>query len=119
MQNTRLMTAHPTRRRFLIGAGALAAPLWLPACARGETADLLLVNGEIHTVDAANRRVEALAVRGNQVLAVGSSAELDALAGPATRVIDLAGRTVLPGINDSHLHLLMCTETPFHLRVSF
>ncbi len=121
MRKTGTADVRSTRRRFLIGSAALATPWWLAGCARRDTADLLLLNGEIHTVDAANRRVEALAVRGNRVLAAGSVAELKTLAGPATRVIDLGGRTVLPGINDSHLHLLGwgLAQPPFAVDVTY
>ncbi|NLU70485.1 amidohydrolase [Streptomyces sp. HNM0574] len=55
-------------------------------------------------MDAAFSRAEALALRGGRVLAAGSEAEIRALTGPRTTTVDLAGRTALPGINDSHLH---------------
>jgi len=71
-----------------------------------ETADLVLRNGVVHTVDARKPRADAVAVRGNRIVAVGSSAEVEALVGPATKVVDLAGRTVVPGFDDSHAHLL-------------
>ncbi len=71
-----------------------------------EAADLLLKNAVVHTVDAKQPRAEAVAVRGNRIVAVGSSAEVQVFAGPQTRVLDLAGRTVVPGFDDSHAHLL-------------
>jgi predicted amidohydrolase YtcJ len=71
-----------------------------------ETADLILRNAVVRTVDPARPRAQAVAIRGSRVLAVGSNAEVDALAGPATRVRDLGGRTVVPGFDDSHAHLL-------------
>ncbi|MFE6049846.1 amidohydrolase [Kitasatospora sp. NPDC056446] len=67
-------------------------------------ADLILVDGEVLTVDAASTTAEAVAVTGGTITAVGSSARIRAHAGPGTRTVDLRGRTVLPGINDSHLH---------------
>jgi len=67
-------------------------------------ADTILVNGRILTVDAAFSTYEALAVREGRILAVGASAEIAKLAGPSTRRIDLAGRTVIPGLIDSHMH---------------
>lgn len=70
------------------------------------SADLILTNGRIYTVDNARPRASALAVRGGRVLFVGSDAEARVLAGPATRVIDLHGATVVPGIVDAHAHLL-------------
>lgn len=67
-------------------------------------ADIILVNGKVFTVDDSFTTAEAVAVRGGVVAAVGSSAEITELAGPDTEVVDLAGRSVIPGINDSHLH---------------
>src|SRR6267378_2176357 len=82
---------------------AALAPAVLEAQAR---ADLVLTNGLIYTVDNARPVVSAFAVRGGRVLFVGSDAEARALAGPSTQVIDLRGATVVPGIIDSHAHLL-------------
>ena len=70
------------------------------------TADLVLTNGHIYTVDDARPQVSALAVRGGRVLFVGSDAEAKALAGPSTQVIDLRGAAVFPGFTDAHAHLL-------------
>ena len=67
-------------------------------------ADLILTNGKVATMDAAGSFAEAIAVRDSRVLALGSSAEIAALAGAATEFIDLAGRTAIPGIIDSHCH---------------
>lgn len=67
--------------------------------------DLILHNGRIHTLEPVNRTVTALAVRGELVAAVGDDATLLALAGPRTQVIDLAGRSVVPGFYDAHPHL--------------
>lgn len=72
----------------------------------GAAADLVLRGGRIHTLDPARPTASALAVRGNRVLAVGSDAQVAPLVGPGTRVVELAGRSVVPGFNDSHAHLL-------------
>jgi predicted amidohydrolase YtcJ len=74
-------------------------------------ADLVLVNGKVWTVDAAKPQAEAIAVWRDRILAVGTDAEVKALAGPATRVIDLRGRRVVPGFHDSHVHFLMGGES--------
>lgn len=66
--------------------------------------DLLFVNGNVVTMDDAQPIAEAVAVIGNRITRVGSSAELRAEAGLNTRVIDLGGRTLLPGFNDNHTH---------------
>jgi predicted amidohydrolase YtcJ len=70
------------------------------------TADVLLTHGKIWTVDKAQPEAEALAVWHGRILAVGKSADLQPLAGPRTRVINLKGRRVVPGFYDSHVHLL-------------
>ena len=78
--------------------------LLLAAVPPQEPADLILVDGDVYTVDAARPRARAVAVRGERILALGSSDEVRALAGPETRVIDLGGRLVLPGFVDNHVH---------------
>lgn len=70
------------------------------------TADLILHNGRIHTVDRDKPTVAAVAIKDGRFLAVGSDAEIMVHRGAATRVIDLYKRTVIPGLNDSHLHLI-------------
>ena len=69
-------------------------------------ADLIFVNGRVWTVDEAMPEAQALAVQNGRVMAVGSSAEIRALAGPSTRVVDLAGRMLMPGFIDNHVHFL-------------
>src|SRR5262245_35508587 len=81
-----------------------AAALGLPAHA--QEADTVLLNGKIVTLDAAAPVAEALAVRDGKIIAVGRSADIRALAGSGTRVVDLAGRTVIPGLIDSHMHAI-------------
>jgi predicted amidohydrolase YtcJ len=81
------------------------------ASAFAQAPDTVLVNGKILTVDAQFSTREALAIRDGKILAVGSSAEMRRLAGPRSRVIDLQGRTVIPGLIDSHLHAIRAAET--------
>ena len=68
------------------------------------TPDMILRNGKIATLDADDRFVEALAVKGGRIVALGGNDEIDGLKGSATEVIDLAGRLAIPGIIDSHCH---------------
>ena len=68
-------------------------------------ADLIFVGGRVHTVNAANDVVPALAVRGGRVLLAGDDADVRALAGPGARVVELRGRSLLPGFVDGHCHL--------------
>ncbi len=69
-------------------------------------ADLLLTNARVFTVDLARPWAEAVAARDGRIIAVGSTADIDPLAGANTRVIDAGGRLVLPGLTDAHVHFL-------------
>jgi len=80
------------------------AALVLPVAA--QSPDTALVNGKIITLDERSTIAEALAVRDGAIIAVGRSADIRGLAGPATRIIDLGGRTVIPGLIDSHMHAI-------------
>lgn len=107
------------RRTFLrscAGGVAVAFPWRLPAAA-----DLVLVNGLVHTLDPRHRRVAALAVGGGRIMAAGSTAAIRKLAGTATRVIDLAGQSVIPGINDAHFHAAYwgLSQPPFSVDVGY
>jgi predicted amidohydrolase YtcJ len=88
-------------RRLACWAGLL---VFLGGAAQAQPADTILLDGKIVTFDSAP--AEALAVRGGRIVAIGRSADIRALSGPATRVIDLAGRTVIPGLIDSHIHAI-------------
>jgi predicted amidohydrolase YtcJ len=69
-------------------------------------ADLVLTGGKVWTVDAERPEAEAVAVWRDRIVAIGANDDVRRLAGPGTRVIDLAGRRVVPGFGDSHVHLL-------------
>ena len=69
--------------------------------------DLVIVNASVHTMDKSKPIAEAVAVAGNRIVAVGSTAEIKAMAGKPTRVVDAKGRVVFPGFNDAHVHYLM------------
>ncbi|MDP9370300.1 MAG: amidohydrolase [Chloroflexota bacterium] len=74
-------------------------------------ADLIFVNGPIITVDDARPEAEAVAVLGNRIVQVGSDADVRLEAGRATRIVDLGGRPLLPGINDNHTHPMAFGES--------
>jgi predicted amidohydrolase YtcJ len=78
--------------------------LLMNSSAWAQTADTLLVNGKILTIDPQFSTQEAIAVRDGKIFAVGKTIDIRKLAGPNSRVIDLQGRTVIPGLIDSHLH---------------
>jgi predicted amidohydrolase YtcJ len=116
-----------SRRQFLVGAGAALAGAALgcgrgeggaptpaptpapptpttPAAPPGTAADMVLLNGNVITVDPADTIAQAVALRDGLIQVVGSSADVEALVGEATQVVDLAGRTVTPGLIDPHNH---------------
>ena len=76
----------------------------LPACSPAQSPDLILTNGKIFTADSTARYVEALAIKGDKIMAVGSNQTIKKLAGINTKQIDLKGKTVVPGFNDAHDH---------------
>ena len=76
------------------------------AHAQAPAADAILVNGKIITVDDASSIVQAIAIHDGKVLAVGSNEDIRKRADGRTTVVDLGGRTVVPGLMDSHIHAL-------------
>ena len=97
-------TRHTMTRHILLTVLAAAGAVGLIVQAQ-EPADLLLLNGRIYTVDTARPWAQAVAIRGDRIAAVGSTAEVKALAGPQTRSLDLRGAFVAPGFNDAHVHI--------------
>lgn len=75
-----------------------------PVFAKPKSADMVFVNGRIHTVDAANTVVQAVAIRDGRIVYVGDDAGAKAFSGRRTQRIDLKGRMVLPGLIDGHMH---------------
>src|SRR5580700_842064 len=107
-----LRSAPLHRRQFLRGIGLVACASVVSGL-RGATlssrpagaADLILTNARIWTGDHRQRYASAIAVEGNRILAVGSVPGVHKYSTRATRVVDLQGRFVMPGFNDSHLHM--------------
>jgi predicted amidohydrolase YtcJ len=95
-------------KAFLSIVAMAAIIFFSSSCSKGgkDMADLILINGTVHTLDPARPRAEAVAVRDGRILKVGAAAEVMGLAGKETRTIDLAGGFVLPGFIDSHTHFL-------------
>src|SRR5579863_3636907 len=86
---------------LLVGAGALSV-----LRAQQPAPDLILSNGKIITVDERFTIAQAVAIKGDRIVAVGTNQDIARLAGPGTRRIDLMGRAVIPGLIDNHMHLL-------------
>ncbi len=87
-------------------AGALLKPLEAaaPEIPAALAPDLIIVNGTVMTMDDSDRMAEAVAIKGNLIVAVGSNESIRALAGARTKVVDVGGRLVLPGFVDAHSH---------------
>jgi predicted amidohydrolase YtcJ len=94
-----------TNRLVLIAVLAVAAAI-APAYAQVPAADTILVNGKVITLDDASSIVQAVAIRDGRVLAAGANADIRRRADARTNVIELGGRTVVPGLMDSHIHAL-------------
>jgi predicted amidohydrolase YtcJ len=98
--------------RFIVLLGVLTITLGRPlGASECAPADLILTHGHVITMNRDRRVVSALAVREGRIEAVGIDQAIAACAGPATRRIDLQGRTVLPGLIDVHTHALSWAES--------
>lgn len=94
-------------RVLALAGAALMVAAGGSAAQRNEcTPETIIVNAKIHTVDAARPAAQAVAICGEVIHRVGTTEEIRTLAGPKTRLIDAAGRLVIPGFNDAHVHLL-------------
>lgn len=84
--------------------GLVLSAIWSAAAAQPTTADTIYVNGKVYTADANDTLAEAFAVADDRFVAVGSNAQVRKLAGAGTRVVDLKGHFVSPGLADAHFH---------------
>lgn len=96
-----------SRRHFTATAAVAALALMAPAAFAADEADAIYSGGPILTMDDANPRVEAVAVKGGRILAAGAAADVMKLKGDATELVDLGGRAMLPGFVDPHGHVMM------------
>lgn len=85
---------------------ALFIALTVLSCSSKNTPDAIYTNGHIYTSDISNSKVEAVAVKDGMILATGNLAEIEAMKGKETKVIDLGGKTMTPGFIESHGHLM-------------
>ncbi len=91
--------------------------LAMTGCTQKRAADLVLKNGTIYTVDDQFSTATAVAVRKGRIIATGDDSAIEAWIGSQTRVIDLQGRTVVPGLADAHYHFLGVGKREFHLNL--
>ena len=95
----------------ILAASAVALVLAAVPHAQQPSADLILANGKIITVDDKFTIAQAVAIKGDRIVAVGTTQQIGQMAGAATRRIDLRGRSVVPGLIDNHMHLLRAGTT--------
>src|SRR5690349_7814010 len=93
-------------RPFVLRLVVVVAVLTTGGPAFAQQADTILVNGKVLTVDAQNSVRSAIAIRDGRIAAVGSDDEVLRLSANGTRIIDVQGRTVIPGLIDSHMHAI-------------
>jgi predicted amidohydrolase YtcJ len=84
----------------------LSIPTLMASDVPSEPADVIVTNARIYTVNPQQKWAEAIAVRGDKIVAVGERKQIDALRGPATKVIDAGQRLLLPGFTDCHIHFM-------------
>ena len=101
--------------RSILFVAALVTSAFV-ASAQQAAPDLILFNGKIFTSNEAHPYAQAVAIRGERISAVGDSEIIKGLAGPNTKLLDLGGRTVIPGINDAHYHLWVTPKDELDLR---
>ena len=104
-----MRTLHKGLKGLRVACSILAA-LASPAAFAQQKVDTVVTNGKILTVDADFRVVEALAINDGRIVARGTSAEVARYAGPNTKVIDVKGATVIPGLIDNHFHFTRAVE---------
>ncbi|WP_394073068.1 amidohydrolase [Xanthobacter autotrophicus] len=100
----------PDRRQFIAAAGLMAAAGLVPTSPKAqtmsETADLILFNGKVTTLDRTNPQAEAVVVKDGRILFAGATFDAMRHAGTTTKIIDVGGRRIIPGLIDSHMHII-------------
>ncbi len=105
-------------RALWASAGTIAVLAGLVATCGPPPADLVIINGQVVTVDEANPEAEAIAVRGDRLAVVGSADAVERLIGPETEVIDAEGRLVIPGFIEGHGHFMGVGDAQLQLRLA-
>ena len=76
------------------------------SCKKSNYADLIIYNGIIHTVDSLNSSVEAVAIKDDKIIKTGNYLDIENLIGDKTKIIDLNGKTMIPGFIEGHGHIM-------------
>ncbi|HHE55556.1 MAG TPA: amidohydrolase, partial [Caldithrix abyssi] len=92
--------------KLMVVFGILMALFAFTGCKKGPIADLVLLNGKVVTLDAHNTIAQALAVKGDRILAMGDNEQIKKMVGEQTRVLDVTGALVIPGLIEGHAHFL-------------
>src|SRR5713101_3457880 len=105
------MVSKPDRRNVVTGIGAITAGLGMSlkrgeAQMMSEVPDIIFFNGKVTTLDRATPQAQAIAIRDSRFVAVADDRSIMAFAGPNTKKVDLKGRRVIPGLIDSHMHII-------------
>ena len=103
----------------VLSVGAFFLFVLGPAQAQNDVADIILVNANVFTASRAHPHAEAIAIKGERILAVGTNQEITSLAGSKTKKIDAAGRLAIPGILDTHIHYMLMDVVPDVTTVDF
>ena len=90
---------------LLVGLTLLLSS-FAPTATRSDSADLVFINGNIYTVNEKQPRAEAVAVKSDRIIFVGSNAAVKKYEGANTRIVDLHGATMVPGMTDAHYHFI-------------
>jgi predicted amidohydrolase YtcJ len=102
---------------IVAAVAAAGVAVWKPWQAPAEPADLVLVNGKVVTLEDVQGEAQAIAVRGDRILAVGSTAEIRRHVGPGTETIDLQGQLVIPGFIEGHGHFMGVGRAEMQLKL--
>src|SRR5205085_8868659 len=92
-------------KSILLILSLLLSFAFVPSAPNAASADLIFINGNIYTVNDKQPHAEAVAVKGDRIVFVGSNSAAKKFEGPNTRIIDLHGATTVPGMTDAHQHL--------------
>ena len=104
-------------KTFVLVLSLLVLLGFMPSASNPAAADLILINGNIYTVNEKQPHAEAIAIKGDRLIFVGSNAAAKKFQGTNTRLIDLHGETVVPGLTDAHYHFIGVGQREMNLNL--